>query len=119
VAFEYSLWAVTPEWDGENDVAGLADFVVGWPVIKAMADSPTPPPYTGSVEKRFDNPLTRFFLGFDNRLLSPHEAEETGRWLRDWALLMAASPDDLRNAQACAGWLSRAAAAGWYVDWSD
>jgi hypothetical protein len=119
VAFEYRLWATTPEWAGENDEPDFPDLVVPWPVVEAMADAVPPPPYLGSVAKEFDSPLTRIFLGFDNALLGPGEAERTGAWLADWASRTLAPADVLRHARLAADWLRRAAAAGWYVDWSD
>ncbi len=118
MSLEYSLWAKTALWVGENNEKDFPDLRLSVAVYDALTASVQPPPYLGGTPKTFDSPLTRLFLGFDGKLLSPDNCRATARWLADWAGRAVAAPDDIRSATVGADWLIRAADGGWYVAWS-
>jgi hypothetical protein len=125
---EYRLWAKSPVWVGEIENPALPPIRLDDASLKGLLGASSPPPYRGTVKKRFTDYLERLFFDFDNNLLAPADSRATAEWLRLWVRDLAVGPEpesgdaafagEAFGALRCADWLDRAADGGWFVDWS-
>jgi hypothetical protein len=124
MAMEYRLWAKSPMWVGEIENPALPPVSLTEDVLDGLLAASPRPPFQGTVSKKFEDLLTKFFFDFDNKLLTPADAQATAGSLRDWARAATSGTDedpvgrDVLDALRCADWLDTAAAGGWFVDWS-
>lgn len=116
MSIEYRLWARSRVWIGEVENPAFPPVVLGDAPIDALLADRARPQFQGTAGKKFADLLARFFLDFDNKLLTPSDARATADWLRSWA--GARDGKGVEGALRCADWLDRASAEGWYVDWS-
>jgi hypothetical protein len=118
MAFEYTVWAKSAVWQGEIEEADYPPFRLSTFLFRLLEAEAPPPPFMGSVRKKFDSFLNGLFFDFKNTLLSPDDARQTAAWLRAWAAGDTEHERETLGAYNCADWLETAANQGWYVDWS-